>query len=90
MDRDSWDARTDIIVVIDMVHKTISWVPRDVYIDTIQNRINTAYAKGADFLKDALVRLGFNVDTVICVLPTAINAYIQTIGSIQMQLPCCL
>jgi len=87
MDRDSWKARTDIVVVVDIVKKTITWVPRDVYIETIQNRINTAYAKGgADYLKGALISLGFDIDAVICVLPKAVNAYIQTIDSIQVKL----
>jgi anionic cell wall polymer biosynthesis LytR-Cps2A-Psr (LCP) family protein len=87
MDRDSWKARTDIVVVVDMVKKTITWVPRDVYVEPIRNRINTAYTKGgSDFLKGALISLGFDVDAVICVLPKAVNTYIQSFDSIQMNL----
>lgn len=87
MDRDSWSARTDIVVIVDMDKKTITWVPRDVYVECIQNRINTAYAKGgADLLKEALISLGFNIDVVICVLPEAVNTYIQSIDSIQIRL----
>ena len=32
MDRNSWSARTDVIVIINPMLKKLTWIPRDIYI----------------------------------------------------------
>jgi anionic cell wall polymer biosynthesis LytR-Cps2A-Psr (LCP) family protein len=46
MDLDSWRARTDVIVVADSDRKDLRWVPRDLWCDSVGNRINTAFSQG--------------------------------------------
>jgi len=70
MDRNSWTARTDVIVVVDTINEAVTWVPRDLYVTRIKNRINTAYQKGQHHLLIECLRdLGFHADHSICLLP---------------------
>ena len=67
MDRDGWDANTDIIVVVDPSRRRLVWVPRDVWCDAISDRINRAFALGGHLaLMNALVQLGLRVDQSLC------------------------
>jgi len=47
MDRNLWNANTDIIVILNPMKKSLTWVPRDIYCDII----NRAYAKGSSPLE---------------------------------------
>jgi hypothetical protein len=62
MDRDAWDARTDIIVVVDQRWRRLGWIPRDVWCDAIGHRINRAFAVGGhQSLMDGLAHIGFSL-----------------------------
>ena len=44
MDRAEWGANTDNIVVADSRHRTLVWIPRDLWCERFGNRINRAFA----------------------------------------------
>lgn len=46
MDRDSWSERTDNIAVVEPLKKRILFIPRDLWCDRLQNRINCAFRTG--------------------------------------------
>jgi anionic cell wall polymer biosynthesis LytR-Cps2A-Psr (LCP) family protein len=56
MDRDSWTARTDNVVVVDAKRRRLVWVPRDLWSDAVGDRINEAFAQGGHDLLEAAVR----------------------------------
>ncbi len=67
MDRDAWDARTDIIVVVDPRKWRLVWIPRDVWCEKLGDRINRAFSIGGhQALIDGLAQLGFRVDHSLC------------------------
>jgi hypothetical protein len=85
MDRNSWKARTDVIIICNPVKKNIYWLPRDLYCKRISNRLNTAYHKGKDTLViECLKDLGINVKYCICILPNLINENIIRLGEITV------
>ncbi len=87
MDRNAWTANTDIIVIIIPNKKTLLWVPRDLYCELINNRINKAYCKGRAelFLKSInSYDFDFNVTNCVCLFPSAIEKYIDKIKSIEV------
>jgi hypothetical protein len=74
MDRDAWDARTDIIVIVDPRWRRLVWIPRDVWCDAIGHRINRAFAVGGhQSLMDGLAHIGFCVNQSICLRRRAIE-----------------
>ncbi len=87
MDRNEWTANTDINVIVIPYNKTLLWIPRDLYCETINNRINKAYCKGREelYLK-SINSLGFdfNVTNCVCLWPTAIERYIDKIKSLEV------
>ena len=63
LDRDSWSARTDNIVVADPAAKTLTWVPRDLWCPALGDRINEAFClAGFAGLFHALRVLGIQCD----------------------------
>lgn len=55
MDRGSWQAYTDNIVVVEPARKRLLWVPRDLWCECLADRINRAFALGGhDLLRAAL------------------------------------
>lgn len=55
MDRESWQANTDNIVVVDPLHEMLLWVPRDLWCECLGDRINRAFAVGGhELLRAAL------------------------------------
>jgi hypothetical protein len=75
MDRSSFGANTDVIVVVDPMATRLLWVPRDIWCPEISNRINRAYAYGGHGgLARSLASLGIAVEHGICLLPAAIAA----------------
>jgi anionic cell wall polymer biosynthesis LytR-Cps2A-Psr (LCP) family protein len=75
MDRDSWQARTDNLVVVDPDQELLLWVPRDLWSDSIRDRVNVAFARGGHgCLIDALTELGFPVEHSICLRRSAVGA----------------
>jgi anionic cell wall polymer biosynthesis LytR-Cps2A-Psr (LCP) family protein len=72
MDRDAWDARTDIIVVVDPRKRRLVWVPRDVWCDALGARINRAFSIGGhQALMDGLAHMGFCVNQSLCLRRSA-------------------
>ena len=87
MDRNAWTANTDIIVIVIPSQKKLVWIPRDLYCETINNRINKAFCKGrSDLLIKCVNNIGFNFITshCICLWPTAIEKFINKIDSIKV------
>lgn len=75
MDRDGWDARTDNIVVADPDRRRLVWVPRDLWADSLRDRINCAFARGGhEGLLSGLQDLGLEARHSVCVRREAIEA----------------
>ena len=75
MDREGWDQRTDILVVVNPNSREVLWVPRDLYCTTVDNRINTAFKKGGHpLLHSSLAEHGIIVENSIIILRSAIEA----------------
>lgn len=67
LDRDDWQANTDIIVVVDTRRRTLTWIPRDLWSPRHADRINRAFAiGGGPALLDSLRELGFPCRGLIC------------------------
>lgn len=74
MDRDGWDARTDNIVVADPERRLLQWIPRDLWAESVGNRINVAFARGGhDGLRSGLEDLGLHARHSLCVRREAIE-----------------
>ena len=74
MDRDSWTARTDNIVVADARRRRLIWIPRDLWSDVVGDRINEAYGRGGHELFRAAVReLGMPVESSVVLLRSAVE-----------------
>ncbi|MDX8439980.1 hypothetical protein [Mesorhizobium australafricanum] len=75
LDRDNWDANTDIIVVVDVSRRRLTWIPRDLWSPFISDRINAAFAMGGGrLLLDGLARLGFAAQSAVCLRRGATEA----------------
>lgn len=73
MDRDSWSERTDNIAVVEPHNKRILFIPRDLWCETLHNRINTAFRTGGhELLLACLNEHNLQVDSSICVRRSAI------------------
>ena len=78
MDRDSWTARTDNIVVVNAGRRRLTWVPRDLWCDTIGDRINGAYAHGGHALLLAgLRKLGLPAASSVVLLRSAVERAVR-------------
>ncbi len=81
MDRSSWTARTDNIVVVDAEQQTLTWVPRDLWSPMLGNRINIAYQQGGHaMLLAALVEQGQAVDEGLCLLRDAVGNALRNVS----------
>lgn len=75
MDREGFDQRTDNIVVVQPRHRRLLWVPRDVWCETLGDRINAAFKVGGhEGLVEGLRSLGIEVDHSLCVPRAAVEA----------------
>ena len=75
LDRDNWDANTDIIVVADPAHRRLTWVPRDLWCPRLGDRIGRAFAIGqGPALLAALGKLGLPCKGLICLRRSASEA----------------
>jgi anionic cell wall polymer biosynthesis LytR-Cps2A-Psr (LCP) family protein len=81
MDRSSWAARTDNIVVVDAEVRLLTWIPRDLWSPMLGNRINTAFQRGGHAtLLAALVEQGEAVDEGLCLLRDAIGTALRDVS----------
>ena len=63
LDRDSWSANTDNIVIANPLSKTLTWIPRDLWCPSLSDRINRVFALGGlERLLSALRELEFQCD----------------------------
>ncbi|OGE25068.1 MAG: hypothetical protein A3J42_02755 [Candidatus Dadabacteria bacterium RIFCSPHIGHO2_12_FULL_53_21] len=46
LDRDNRDDRTDNIGIVEPLKRRVLWIPRDLWCNTIKNRINRAFGRG--------------------------------------------
>ena len=75
LDRDSWDANTDIIVIADPERRQLTWVPRDLWSPGAKDRISRAFALGGGpVLIAALNELGFPCKGLLCLRRGATEA----------------
>ncbi len=59
---------TDVIVNVDTVNQKLIWIPRDLYIFPLRNRINIAFSKGGHTLfLNMINRLGYKAKHSICI-----------------------
>jgi anionic cell wall polymer biosynthesis LytR-Cps2A-Psr (LCP) family protein len=85
MDRDSWTARTDNIVVVDARRRRLLWIPRDLWSDVVGDRINEAYGRGGHKLLLAAVReLGIPVESSVVLLRSAVE---HALGRLRISVP---
>ncbi len=74
MDRDSWTARTDNIVVVDGRRRRLVWIPRDLWCEVVGDRVNEAYGRGGPELLHAAMReLGMPVESSVVLLRSAVE-----------------
>lgn len=67
LDRDNWDDRTDNIGVVEPLERRILWIPRDLWCNTIQNRINSAFGRGGhELLLRCLEEHKIEAESSIC------------------------
>lgn len=75
LDRDDWGANTDVIVIADPVMRQLIWVPRDLWVPSLHDRVNAAFAVGGgDRLMAALAELNLDVEGVLCLRRSATEA----------------
>jgi hypothetical protein len=74
MDREGWDKRTDNIVVADPDRSELVWVPRDLWVKSLGDRVNGAFCSGGhEKLIGALGELGLTVENSLCVARGAVE-----------------
>ena len=78
MDRDSWAARTDNIVVADPRRRRLTWVPRDLWSVTVGDRVNEAFGRGGhELFQAALGELGLPVGGSVVLLRSAVEGALR-------------
>ncbi len=74
MDREGWNHRTDILVVVNPDAREVLWVPRDLHFKSLDNRINIAFKRGGHaLLQSALHEYDIPAENSICVLRSVVE-----------------
>src|SRR5438093_7233501 len=74
MDGPGWTSRTDNIVIVDPAAEQLRWVPRDLWCDSLHNRINVAFARsGHEGVMAALAENDFAVQHSLCLARVAVE-----------------
>lgn len=85
LDRDDWSANTDVIVLVDPVMRHLTWVPRDLWVPGLKDRINAAFARGGgERLIAALAEVRLPVEGVLCLRRSATEA---ALAGIEVTVP---
>ena len=72
MDRAGFEANTDIMVLVEPEQARLLWIPRDLWSETLQDRINTAYKLGGhQLLLKSLSEHGLEAAESLCFSRTA-------------------
>jgi anionic cell wall polymer biosynthesis LytR-Cps2A-Psr (LCP) family protein len=82
MDEDNWTSNTDVMVVVDLRRRRLTWVPRDLWSERRGDRINTAFAAGQ--LLPTLAELGFPCDGALCLRR---GATIAALADVEVEVP---
>lgn len=82
MDEDNWTSQTDVLVIVDARRRRLTWVPRDLWSDLTDNRINKAFAGGQ--LLPALAELGFPCNGLLCLRR---GATIAALAAVEVDVP---
>ena len=78
MDRDSFTARTDVIVVVRPERRELLWVPRDLWCSSLRDRVNVAWQRGGHpALAEALAEHDLDAEHGICLTPRAIGSTLE-------------
>ena len=60
LDSDDWAANTDNLAVVEPARRRLTWVPRDLWCESVGDRVNRAFATGGHgLLVEALAEHGF-------------------------------
>lgn len=85
MDEDDWTGRTDVLIWVDANTRQWVWFPRDLWCESIQQRINAAYKRGGfDRLIACLAEHGVRADAGICVRRSASE---RMLANIRVNIP---
>ncbi len=80
LDRDEWDANTDVIVLVDPLMRHLTWVPRDLWVPSLNDRINAAFGTGGgERLIAALAEMRLPVEGLLCLRRSATEAIAEAI-----------
>jgi anionic cell wall polymer biosynthesis LytR-Cps2A-Psr (LCP) family protein len=82
MDEDNWTSQTDILVIVDARRRRLTWVPRDLWSNFADNRINRAFALGP--LLPALAELGFPCHGLLCLRR---GATADALAAVEVEVP---
>lgn len=75
MDRAGFEANTDVLVLVQPEHERLLWIPRDVWCDTLSDRVNVAYQRGGHaLLAAALAEHGLTADCSLVLSRAATEA----------------
>lgn len=80
LDRDEWNANTDVIVIVDPVLRQLMWVPRDLWVPSLRDRINAAFSiGGGEKLLAALSESRLRAEGVLCIRRGATELALDTV-----------
>lgn len=85
LDRDDPSACTDNIAIVDAGNKLVTSIPRDLWCECLQARINAAYARGGPaLLSVALAEHGYRVEGVLLLFRAAVES---ALGEVRVEVP---
>jgi hypothetical protein len=85
LDRDDPSACTDNIAVVDAGNALVTSIPRDLWCECLQARINAAHARGgAALLMAALLEHGYRVEGVLLLFRAAVE---NALREVQVEVP---
>jgi hypothetical protein len=85
MDREGWDANTDIIVLVDPSRRRLLWIPRDAWSARLGDRVNAAFKLGGHAaLMMALAELGLRANHSVCLARAATE---QALRGVSVRVP---
>ncbi|UJA20610.1 hypothetical protein HJD18_10595 [Thermoleophilia bacterium SCSIO 60948] len=83
MDRQGFDADTDVIVIAQIRRRHLLWVPRDLFSPRFGDRVNQAYKRGGHGLaSEVLSGLGFHFERSLCLSIAAMQAGFAALGEV--------
>jgi anionic cell wall polymer biosynthesis LytR-Cps2A-Psr (LCP) family protein len=85
LDREGWEANTDIIVLVDPSRRELLWIPRDMWCARLGDRVNGAFKRGGHVaLLAALAELGLHADHSVCL---ARAATVHALRDVSVRVP---